>query len=225
MKALFSLIGYLSTATVIAAALLLGYLWKANVLTNEKMFEVMALLHDVNLEEIAELEGSDDQEAPAEETSLDEFEHMREVKLRNHEVKLNSLKLGRQEFDVSFRRLNEATQRFDQIANELTARLKQQGELSQKQSIKSVVNHLESMKPTMAKDELLMFLKNSDGERDVIMLLKAIQPQRLGKIIKEFKTDEEKQQLQKIHELMLDGFPDKPEINRLIERVRVPDDE
>jgi hypothetical protein len=225
MKLLFAAIGYLSTATVIALALGLVYLWQTRHLTNEKLFEMVALMHDVNLKEISEAEEFKQREVPVEEQSLEDYERLREIKLRNYEVKINALKQGRKEFDASFRNLSEATTRFDNLAKELEARLKQQGELAMEQSLRSVVNRLESIKPVLAKDHLMMYLKEPDGERTVILLLRAMSENKRTKILQQFKTPEEVEAHHRINQLEMQGFPDKPEIDKLIERVRLQNNE
>lgn len=225
MKYLLSAIGYLSTATVIALALGIGYLWQTRRVTNEKLFEMVALMHDVNLKEITEGEAFKQREVPVEEQSLDDYERLREIKLRNYEVKINALKQGRKEFDASFRNLTEATNRFDNLAKELEARLQQQGELAMEESLRAVVNRLESIKPVLAKDHLMMYLKEPDGEKTVILLLRAMNDNKRTKILQQFKTPEEVQAHHRINQLEMQGFPDKPEIDKLLERVRLQNSE
>lgn len=225
MKYLLSAIGYLSTATVIALALGIGYLWQTRRVTNEKLFEMVALMHDVNLKEITEGEAFKQREVPVEEQSLDDYERLREIKLRNYEVKINALKQGRKEFDASFRNLTEATNRFDNLAKELEARLQQQGELAMEESLRAVVNRLESIKPALAKDHLMMYLKEPDGEKTVILLLRAMNDNKRTKILQQFKTPEEVQAHHRINQLEMQGFPDKPEIDKLLERVRLQNSE
>jgi hypothetical protein len=225
MKLVFNAVGYLSTATVIALAIGLVYLWQTQRLTNEKLFEMVALMHDVNLKEISEAEEFNQREVPVEEQSLDDYERLREIKLRNHEVKVNALKQGRKEFDASFRSLSEATNRFDNLAKELEGRLKQQGQLAMQESLRSVVNRLEAIKPALAKDELLMYLKEPDGERTVILLLRAMAENKRAKVLQQFKTPEEMIEFHRINQLEMQGFPDKPEIDQLMERVRKQNNE
>lgn len=225
MKIVFNAIGYLSTATVIALAIGLVYLWKTQRLTNEKLFEMVALMHDVNLKEISEAEEFNQREVPVEEQSLDDYERLREIKLRNYEVKVNALKQGRKEFDASFRNLSEATDRFDNLAKELEGRLEQQGQLAMEESLRSVVSRLEAIKPALAKDELLMYLKEPDGERTVILLLRAMTENKRAKVLQQFKTPEEMIEFHRINQLEMQGFPDKPEIDQLMERVRKQNNE
>lgn len=225
MRILFTIIGYLSTATLIAAVLGLVYLWNAHLLTNKKMFRIVALMHDIDLEEIAEEEKVGELEVPPEETSREDIAMIREVKLRDYEVKLNTLKVGTQEFERSFRDINEGRQRYDQMANELQQRLQQQKQLASEENLSAVVTQLQSIRPTEAKKLLLQFLEEPEGERDVIILMKEMQPSRLQKILEQFKTDDELEQYHKLLRLMLDGYPEGPEIDNMLERVRVPENE
>lgn len=224
MRLLFSIVGHLATATVLAVVIGCAYLWQSNMLTNEKVFRIVAVLHGIDLEAIAAEEATRGEETPPEETSLDEISRLREVKLRNYEVKLNALKQGRQDFDTSFRRISEATARFDRLAKELEDRLKKQGELSTKENLAAVVNQLQSLKPEEAKQQLLMYLDKPQGEQDVITLMKSMRDGELRKILQRFKTPEELQKLHKLHSLMLQGYPDKPAIDSMLERVRRTDD-
>lgn len=224
MQKLFAIIGYLSTATLIALAAGLGYLWQTRMLTNEKMFRVVALLHDIDLEAIAEEEQIGDREVPPEEVSMDDISTIREVKLRDHEVKMNALNVGTQEFERSFRDVNEGRQRFDTMAQELKSRLTQQKELASKENLAAVVSNLQSIKPAEAKELLLMFLDEPGGERDVIILMKEMQPSKLQYILQQFKGDDLKQ-LHKLNQLMLDGYPEGPELDSMLERVRLLDDD
>ncbi|WP_425398298.1 hypothetical protein [Aeoliella sp.] len=225
MRNLFAIVGYVSTATMIAMAVGLLYLWNVHMLSNEKMFRILALMHDIDIEAIAEEEQVNDLEVPPEETSLEDIAMIREVKLRDYEVKLNALKIGTQEFERSFRDINEGRQRYDQMANELQQRLQQQKQLASQENLAAVVSQLQSIRPAEAKKLLLQFLEEPDGERDVIILMKKMQPGRLQKILAQFKTEDELEQYHKLLQLMLDGFPEGPEIDNMLERVRVPENE
>ncbi|MDA8745556.1 hypothetical protein N9N28_13065 [Rubripirellula amarantea] len=225
MRSLFTWLGYLSTATLIAAAVGLVYLWSTHLLTNEKMFRMVAVMHDIDLDKIAEEEKLGERDVPPEETSLDDLSMIREVQLRDYEVKMNALKVGTQEFERSFRDINEGRRRYDQMAEELEERLNQQKQLSSKENLNAVVTALQSIRPTEAKKLLLMFLDRPGGERDVIVLMKEMQANRLQKILEQFKTDAELEQYHKLQELMLDGYPEGPEIDNMLERVRLLDDQ
>ena len=50
---LFGLIAYVCVATVITLALILGYLWHTDQLNNDKVFRLMAVMQDVDLQKMA----------------------------------------------------------------------------------------------------------------------------------------------------------------------------
>lgn len=225
MRLLFALIGYVSTATLIAAAIGLLYLRQTHLITNQKVFRMVAVMHDVDLDKIAEGDKSKEREVPPEEASLNDMAMIREVKLRDYEVKMNALAVGKQEFERSFRDINEGRQRYDQMAKELEERLSQQKELSSKENLNAVVSALESMGPSEAKKLLLMFFNEPGGKRDVILLMKAMQPNKLKKVLMQFKTEPELKDYHELQRLMLEGYPEAPEIDNMLERVRMMDKE
>lgn len=224
MRMLFGLIGYASTATLIAMALGLGYLWHTRMMTNEKMFRMVAMVHDIDLDSISSEQSIGDLEAPPEEISHDDIALLRELKLRDHEVKMNALVVGTQEFERSFRDVNEGRQRFDAMAEELKDRLDQQKELASRENLTAVVSNLEAVKPDKAKDLLLMFLNDPGGERDVIILMKEMQPSKRQAILQQFDETDLKQ-LHKLNQLMLDGFPERQELDSMLERLLDNDSE
>ncbi len=225
MRMIFSLIGYVSTGTVLALLIGVGYLWQSDVLSDDKMFRMAAVFHDVDWDAITAEQSPAEQKIPTEEISINEVDRMREVKLRNYEVKQNALKMAREEFDYSFRQISEATARFDKHAKEIENRLQQQGELSTKENMTAVVNHLQVIKPKEAKELLFMFLEEQGGEKDVILLLKAMQNSKRKKVLQQFKTPDELEKLHRIQRLMLAGYPEKQVIDAMLEQVRLPNGE
>ncbi len=220
MRIVFALIGYLSTATVIAACLVVGYLWRTSALTDDKMFRMVALLHDVDIEKIAAETDVVASAVPDEEPSLDEVERYREVLLRNYEVKNESLERGRQEFENLLTQLRESTQRFDKLARDLTSQLKQQGELSTKENIEKVVRDLELLSADKAQELLLRHLTEADGVNDVILLMGKMTSSKLKKVLEEFNEQSDLDELYKIHSLMLDGHPQKPIIDKAMQMIK-----
>src|SRR5262245_11860504 len=100
---LFALIGYVSTATIITSALGIFYLWHTDRLNDEKMFRIVALLHDVDLQQLAAAQHKTTAEVPPEETSLIGVMHQQQVLDRNFEIKKLALERGRMEYDHRLR--------------------------------------------------------------------------------------------------------------------------
>ncbi len=206
MRLLFATIGYLCTATVIAAAAGLGYLWQSGQIDDEKAFRIVAIVHDVDLQKIAE-ERTEKPETPPGEASLEELARGRELLARDYEVKQEALRRGRQEFDHRLQKLTEATRRFEQTAQRVRVELEKQGEVSTQQAVDDVVRHLESVTPDVAKDLLLRVLNEQEGMNDVILLLDSMSPSKLKKVLQTFQSEEDLENLHAIHKLLLDGGP------------------
>lgn len=222
MRVLFSFIAYVCIATVLSAAVGAAYLWQTERVSDEKIFHMLALLHDVDMDRIAEEQPYPDEQVPPEEVSLEDSEQRRELLQRNFEAKLDALKRGRQEFDHRLRQLSEATERFDRLAKELESRLKQQGELTSKENIQEVVRNLELMRPEQAKQLLLMTI-DEDRMNDVVMLMNSMNTQKLRSIIQQFETADEISKLHEIHRLMLDGGPQKQVLDQALEQIKTLD--
>ena len=213
IRLLFSLIGYVATATVITLALGVGYLWKTERLTDDKMFRMIALLQGVDLEQIAAAERATDEEVPAEEPSTDAVVGQQQVLDRNFEVKLLSLQRGRRAYDDSLQQLIIQRDRFDRLAHDWENKLKQQGELTTQGNLAKVVNDLEQVKPATAKNLLMQWI--DDGRmNDVITLLGRMSENKKGKILKSFSTPDELEKLHEIHRLMIDGNKSKDNLEQ-----------
>lgn len=227
MGLLLSLIGYVSTATVLAASLGIGYLWQTDRLNDEKVFRIVALVHDINVDGAADEAASPDADVPDVEPSLVEIERVREIALRDFEAKENALARGESEFKHLLRQLNEARDRFDSMARELDERIKRESELSSQESVTSVVRDLKSVKPERAKELLLRILESAgpdpDARRqamgDVIRLMNAMPSNTLTNILKRFQTEKELNELHEIHQRLLAGGPKKEVFDEALRRL------
>ena len=213
LRILFSLIGYVATATLITLALGLAYLWHTERLSDENMFRLIALMQGVDLELIAATEKGTEGEVPPEEPSVDDVVGQQQTLDRNYEVKLLSLQRGRQQFDYRLQELKSQTERYDRLAGDWEIKLKQQGELTTQENLAKVISDLEQVKPTTAKDLLMRWI-NEDRMDDVILLLGRMSETKKGKILKSFSTPEELDKLHEIHRLMIDSGKTKETLDQ-----------
>lgn len=207
---LSALVAYVCIASVISLALGLGYLWHTDRLDDEKIFRIMALLHDVDLNQIAESHRENSDAVPSEEPSITEVSLYQQVLDRNHEVKLLALQRGSQEYHHRFQQLKEQADRNDRLAQDLQSRLKQQQELTTQENVAKVVSQLEQLKPDIAKESLMRWIAEGRMD-DAILLMGKMSEQKLSKILKEFETPEELDKLHELHERILgQGVVDSP---------------
>ncbi len=216
---LFALIGYVCTATIITLVLGLGYLWHTDRLNNDKMFRMVALLHDVDLQQIAESQRKTAEDVPPEELSLTDVSHRQQVLDRNSEVKLLALQRGRQEFDHRLQELKEKTTRYDRLAQDWVSRLKQEEQLATQENLGKVVSQLEQVEPETGKDLLIKYIDENKMEQAIVLMGK-MSDKKLANILKTFSTDKELDQLHEIHELIIKGGSKSPQVEEALGELK-----
>ena len=202
IELVMGLVAYFCVATVITAALIVGYMWHTDHLNNEKMFRLVAVVQDVDLEEIAKAEEKPADAVPPAEPSLNEVMHGQQVQDRNFEVKQLALQRGKREYDASLQLLIEKTDRYDRLAQDWQSRLKQEQELKTQENLAKVVSQLEQVSPEVGKDQLMRWIDEQKMD-DAILLMNKMAESKLAKILKTFETPEELGKLHEIHERII----------------------
>jgi hypothetical protein len=218
LRILFVLVGYLCTATMIAAALCLAYLRHTDRLNDDKMFRIVAMLHDVDLNQIAAVQADTTDEIPPEELSLDNVTRYQQVLDRNYEAKLLALQRGRQEYDHRLQQIKEQTSRYDRLARDWHDRLKQQEDIATQENVAKVVRDLEQVKPAIGKDLLVRWIKEERMD-DVIMLMNRVSEGKLAKVLKTFQTPDELDMLHEIHQRIINGGHDKSQLDKALNEL------
>jgi hypothetical protein len=212
---LTALVAYVCVATVISLALGLGYLWQTDRLNDDKVFRMMALLQDVDLQQITESHRKRSDEVPPEEPSLDAMMHHQQVQDRNFEVKLLALQRGRQDYDQSLQQLKVLIERYDRLAQDWQSKLQQQEEQTNQQNVAKVVGQLEQVSAEVGKASLMRWIKEGRMD-DAIVLMSKMEGSKLGKILKTFETDEELDKLHEIHQRIIGGNGKTPDLEKAL---------
>jgi hypothetical protein len=219
---LFAMIAYFCVASVITLALILGYMWHTDRLNDDKVYRIFALLHDVDLQQIAQSQEKHSDEVPPEEPSSDEVLHHQQVQDRNFEVKLLALQRGKQDYDHRYQQLKKEIERYDRIAQEWQSKLKQENELTNQENVATVVSQLEQVPPQVGKEELLRWI-NKGRMDDAILLMSKMSETKLGKILKTFETDMELDTLHEIHERILGGGSQTEQLQKALDELKASD--
>jgi hypothetical protein len=210
-------------ATVITLALVFGYFWHTDQLNGEKVFRIVALLQDVDVQQLgASQQKKEGGGVPPEEPSLNEVLHHQQVQDRNFEVKLLALTRGKQDYDISLKNLNEQITRYDRMVRDTQSRLKQQEELTTQQNVAKVVSQLEQVKPDIAKDSLMKFIEE-DRMDDAILLMNKMSESKLKNILKTFQTPQELSKLHDIHRRIISGGADSANLKKAIGELNTLD--
>jgi len=218
LNIIWSLLAYVCIASVITIALSLGYLWQTDRLNDDKMFRIMALLHDVDLDQLAAANSKTDDEIPPEEPSLHDVLHRQQVQDRNFEVKLLALQRGRQEYDDRLHELKELRDRYDRQAQDWQNKLKQQEQLTTQENVAKVVSQLEQVKPKTGKESLMRWIDEGRMD-DAILLMSKMSETKLSKILKTFETDEELDKLHELHRRIIGGSGDGTNLKEVLNEL------
>jgi hypothetical protein len=213
------LVAYVCVATVITLALVVGYLRYTEQLTNEKLFRVIALLQDVDLEQIEAEQTKSKEEVPPKEMSLHEVMHQQQVKDRNFELKLLALQSGRQEYDEKLKELREQTARFDRQAQDFQSKLREQERLTTQENVAKVVSQLEQVKPDVGKASLMRWIDEGRMD-DAILLMGKMSETKLAKILRTFETPQELDKLHEIHQRILTSGGDSSKIEKALNDLK-----
>ncbi|MCC7474662.1 MAG: hypothetical protein IT425_04660 [Pirellulales bacterium] len=189
---LFGFVAYLCVGTVISLALIVAYFWQTDRLTNEKMFRVIAVLQDVDLEKLTDEPSKSPEDVPSEEPSIDEVTHFQQVLDRNFEIQKLALQRGKQLYDSSLRQLIEQSDRYDRLVQDLQGRLSKEQELTTKENVSKVVSQLEQVTPEVGKNQLMMWIQEKRMD-DAILLMSKMNEKKLSKILNAFETTEDEQ--------------------------------
>jgi len=220
IRIMFPLIGYICTATVITLVAGLGYLHSTEALDDEDIFRIVSILHDIDLEKIAESHGPTEDEVPPEESSYDQQIEYRQVETLHLQAKQDDLEQQLGVFKDYFKTLNVATSRYQTFKHEVEQYLLQMEERAMESGLVAVRTQLQNLTAKkQAKPLLVQWIKEGRIE-DVILILNGISDRSRREIIRTFDTPEDIDMLKKIYEQMLAGHPEKTYIESKLKELQ-----
>lgn len=212
IRIIFPLVGYVCVASVITLTLGYGYMRHAGKLDDDKMFRLVALLHNVDMDKIAAEHDVQVEEVPPEESSYDHLQENRQLIMREFEAKQEDLQSNLEGFNYHLRRVNEATVRYEALRDEVESYLTEQFNRVSKDGPSNVRLQLEKLDPKRQSKPLILKWVKEGQMDDVIVMLNGMKPRTREAILKTFTSEEELAILHDIHNRMLSGEPVKPKI-------------
>lgn len=212
---LAAIVVYFCVATVITLSLMVGYLRFSDRLSNDKMFKLVAVMQDVDLQKIASAEEKKKKDVPPAEPSLTEVMSHQQLLDRNYEMKKLALERGKQEYDASLQGIVEQIDRYDRIAQEWHNKLKQDQEQTTQQNVVKVVSQLEQVAPEVGKDQLMRWITDNKMD-DAILLMSKMSDTKLAKILKTFETPDDLKKLHEIHERIISTGSDNSKLEKAL---------
>jgi hypothetical protein len=205
----FPLVGYFCTATVITLVAGIGYLRSSEVLDDESIFRIVSILHDIELDEIAQSHSPAEDEVSPEESSYDQQIEYRQVESLHLQSKQDDLEQQLGVFKDKFKRLNVETARYRNFKDDVEKYLLEQKRRATESGLVAVRNQLQNLTAKkQAKPLLVQWIKENRIE-DVILLLNGLSDRSRREIIRTFDQPEDIEMLKMIYEQMLAGHPEK----------------
>ncbi len=218
IRILFPIIGYFCVATVITLTAGYGYLRNNGTLDSENMFQIVSLIHGVDLEEIAIANQTDLQDVPPEELSFDD-RHQQMLKALLHlQAKEDDIEKNIEIFRRERTTLNDSLAHFERFSDEVKQFLKDKKEEASAAGIAEVRVQWKNLNPKKTK-QLIIKMIDQGQMKIVIELLNGLNPAKQTKILATFASDEEIDIVYQIEQQMLTGGPEAKFIDDKIQEM------
>lgn len=220
IRLLFPLIGYFCVATVITLGAGYGYLRHTQMLDDDRMFQIVSLLHGVDLNKIAAAYDPVKEEVPPEEVSYEQQEEKRLVATLHYQEKQEDLEKLLGEFESQFKQLNVATARYQNFRQTVENYLNRQQEKVLESGLVAVRNQLQNLTAKKQAKPLLVQMIKEDRTDQVILLLNGMSPRNRREILRTFDSPDDIEMLYRIQQKMLAGDPEKTFIDDKLKELQ-----
>ena len=191
IRFLSSIIGYVCVGTVVSAAAVICYWWMSGKLDNEKIFHMLAVMHDVDINP-EKTDAQRDKRGDALGTmSYEDIEEARKVKSRVLELKMQSLGKGLGQVAFEREELTKDKERYLLLRASFEQRLKDLQEETETKGHANVRLIWENITPKLAKEQILKMVE-ADEMEEVVHILSEMPIGKRAKIVSQFTTEPEK---------------------------------
>jgi len=202
---LVSLVAATCVATVIAAAVLIAFYAHSWKVDRERFVQAMAILQGKNPESLLP-PPPPKKEHDAEQPAYEQFLTVQGLKARDLEQREMTMRANIRQFQEELDKIAAERKRVQSVRDDLQAKL---DELSTGESAKgtdNVLQTLQTLKPKQAKELLSQRLEKGDIDV-VVKLLSGMTDNKRAKIIAEFKTATEMEQIGEVLNRIRQGQP------------------
>jgi hypothetical protein len=220
IRVLFPLIGFFSTASVVTVVACYGYLRHTQILDDDKMFRIVALLNDVDLEKLSIQQIVKEPDVPPEEKSYSQGQDQLQVVTLQLQSKRDDLNKQLAEFEAKFRQLNTENNRSQAFKNEVVLYLEKTKKEAEDSGLLAVRNQLQTLNPKKQAKPLLKEMIKEERTKQVIQLLNGMPAKKRSDILKTFDAPEDLAILSAIQQQMLDGDPIKPFVEEQLQKLQ-----
>ena len=202
-----SLVVYFGAATLMAEAVLGGYLWIAWKMDRNRAIQMLAIAQGIDLFGAARSHGRDEDDPGVEQPSLEQLIAARTAKDRDLTIREQALTNGNNQLALSERQLAQQLDEFKQTKVAYETQLQELMAAEKVAGREKTRLALEGLKPAPAKEQLALMLENGEID-EVVLLVVDMSTRAQSKIFTEFsKTPEDKEKLAEILRMIREGRP------------------
>lgn len=200
--------------TVLASLVAVGVVWSKGWLAGPRLEAALAGFY--GLPSSAGAAESKSHPASSEQPSYETLVEQRLMATLDQSLREGAIEKGLGEMRILESRIKTERGRFEEFQVSFDKRLKDLQENAEDAAIREVQKTLETMSPKQAKEQLLKMLgeKEKPGERptllSVVAIVKAMQQDKLKKLLQEFKTESDQNYLADILREIREGSPNLP---------------
>lgn len=205
IRIFFPLIGYFCVATVITMAAGYGYLRSSGALDDETMFQIVSLIHGIDLDEIAEANQTDEQDVPREEMSFEDHQTHLRMNVLHLQSKQNDIAKNIEDFKAVRAQLGADIEYYSRFRNEVETYLKQKLDESKAAGLAGVREHWKNLNAKKQTKELLKRMIQDGNMDTVIDILNGLNANTVKEILKTLDTPDDLDILEQIEAQMLSG--------------------
>jgi flagellar motility protein MotE (MotC chaperone) len=201
-----TLLASVSVATVIAAGILGAYYTRAWQLNREKLLVMLAVAQGAELESLVQGSRAGTEEASTEQPSYAQILEARAAKTRNLELREQALRSGLQQLRSEERKLAEGRKQLQQLRESFQGELLAMEKGATATGREDARRTLETIKPKQAKELVAHMLEGKEID-EVVLLLAGMPEGKRAKIIAEFKTPAEMDEVGEVLRRIRQGLP------------------
>lgn len=201
---LLAVIGYICVGTVASAVLGGVYLRYSGKLNDDKVFRMLALIHDVDVNPEKTSAQRDKQGDALGTMSYEDIEEARKVKSRILELKMQSLNKGLGQVTFERDELTKDKERYVLLRTSFEQRLKELQTETENKGYADVRLIWENVAPKKAKEQILKMVE-ADEMEDVVHILSEMPIGKRAKIVSQFSTPEETEVMDQLLRMIREG--------------------
>ena len=212
------LFAYVCVATVLAQAIGLGYTFAQGMINGDKLFRIVAVIHDVDLTEKTKQQAVSEV-TDNEEMSYDDKSRLKGIISKNLDLKQQALNKGIENLRFNQEKLQEDWTHYENVKNGFVSQWDKYKGSTQEEGYTNVRLIWEKMKKNQAKNHIMAMEK--DGQiGNVVILLSGMPNDKRAKIIKDFTTEAELKVLTDILDLIRRGDPENALIEKTLDDIK-----